>query len=307
MVKKPTFIISIDTELVWGYALYPEDKAIKVMLSDTSKARDAINALLAIFDKYNIPATWAVVGHLFLEHCTLEECTARKNISELKGEKYTFDPCTNIDTDPLYYGRDIIDKILSSKVEHEIGYHSFSHIPFSECSREVAEAEIEKGIELAGELGIKLKSFIFPEDKIGHIEILKKYGFTAYRGLIAKRRSLNRSFFVRAKNLAINELIANPVEPRWIDGIWELPSSMLFSDPLFPFTLLPRAKGGINRAIRENKIFHIWLHPSNLLTQKGLSKRLEAVIAYVDKRRQEGKLHVATMGGFVQLLKHGKP
>lgn len=299
---RPVFMVSIDTELIWGYALYPESKTAKIILSDESNGRESIDNLLAIFEKYSIPATWAIVGHLFLEQCGQEGCMANKNLAELKGKGYIFDPCTDIDNAPLYYGRDIILKILSNKVKHEIGYHSFSHIPFSKCSREVAEAEIAEGVKLAKSFGITLTSFVFPEGKIGHIDILKKYGFRVYRGLIANRRSSSRNLIVRAVNYAINEVVTNPVEPRWMNGIWELPSSMFFYDSSLPFTLLPRAKRGIERAIRERRIFHVWLHPHNLLIDRGLSDKLEELIAYVASKRYSGELDVFTMGGFASYL-----
>ena len=65
-------------------------------------------------------------------------------------------------------------------------------------------------------------------------------------------------------------MIAPPVEPKWMDGIWEIPSSMFFCDPQIKFSVLTRAKIGLYRAIRAKKVFHVFLHPHNLLMYPSL-------------------------------------
>ena len=181
-LKKSVFILSLDTELIWGYVAYPSLKEVSLMTNDDKKVRGCIEILLNLFKKHNIPATWAVVGHLFLDHCECEAGIPHKDMPRFKENWYSTDPCTDIQKDPLYYGTDIVEKILSNRIEHEIGYHSFSHVIFSECSREVAEAEIKMSDKLAKEFGITLKSFVFPENKIGHVDVFKENGFKIYRG-----------------------------------------------------------------------------------------------------------------------------
>ena len=171
MIAQPIFIISLDAELLWGAVLYPSHKTVNLLKNDKQKGRGCIDVLLNLFEKHNIPATWAVVGHLFLDHCEKEGGIPHRNMPRFKRDWYS---CTDIQKDPLYYGKDIVEKILSNRIEHEIGYHSFSHVIFSECSREVAEAEIKEGIKLAKEFGIPLRSFVFSENKIGHVDILRE-------------------------------------------------------------------------------------------------------------------------------------
>jgi len=202
----------------------------------------------------------------------------------------------------LYYGKDIVEKILASPVKHEIGYHSFSHVLFSECSREVAEAEIKKGVELAKDFGITLRSFVFPENKIGHIDLLKKYKFKIYRGENRGRYDLNQNILIRKFNGGIDKIIAPPAEPKWMDGIWEIPSSMFFCDPQIKFSVLLRAKLGLSRAIKSKKIFHIFLHPHNLLMYPSLKDDLDKFLRIVAKKRDEGKIEVMTMGKLANYL-----
>ena len=304
-LTKPIFIISLDTELLWGYVGYPSNEVISLMKSDAKKVRGCIDILLNLFQKHNIPATWAVVGHLFLDHCECESGIPHKEMPRFKEDWYSSDPCTDIKRDPLYYGKDIVEKILSRRIEHEIGYHSFSHVPFSECSREVAEAEIKEGVKLAKEFGITLKSFVFPENKIGHVDILKKYGFKIYRGYNLAGESVGKSLPVRTINFAQSKIVPFLVEPipKFGGGIWGLPSSMMLPDPLFRFTLALRAGLGVRKAIRENKILHVFLHPHSLLMYPSLKDDLDKFLGIVAKKRNEGKIEVMTMGELASHLK----
>ena len=300
---QPTFILSLDMELIWGYVAYPSSKEVSLMKHDDKKVRGCIDTLLALFEKHNIPATWAMVGHLFLDHCECEDGIPHKDMPRFKKDWYSSDPCTGIERDPLYYGKDIVETILSNRVAHEIGYHSFSHVVFSECNREVAEAEIKEGMKLAKEFGITLNSFVFPQNKIGHVDILKEYGFKIYRGENGRRRcDPSQNILIRKCNGGINELIAPPVEPKWMDGIWKIPSSMYFCDPQIKFSVLPRAKLGLYRAIKAKKIFHIWLHPHSLLLYPSLKDDLDKFLGIVAKKRDEGKIGVMTMGEFAEAL-----
>lgn len=305
LMSEPLFIMSVDVELLWG-VIHATSRRMRqyrsLLTSDPENGRGCIDRMLHLCEKHRIPATWAVVGHLFLDRCQKEEGIAHKNMPRFSEDWYSCDPCSDIKAAPLYYGRDIIDKILSSPIEHEIGYHSFSHPTFSECSHEVAEAEIQVGVRLAKELGITLKSFVFPLDEIGHVEVLKDNGFEIYRGKFLRRWNSGQNFALRKLNGAIDKIIAAPVQPRYVEGIWELPSSMLFFDPEVPVSLFPRARLGLGKAIRANKVFHIFLHPHNLLAQPALGKMLDNFLSTVAKKRDEGKLQVTTMAGLALYL-----
>src|SRR5260221_13427879 len=135
---KGTFCISIDTELLWGRKDLDYSKFIK----KTQKERIIIKKLLALFKKYNIPATWATVGKLY------------------EGNNR------------LWSGKDIVKLIKKEKL-HEIASHTYSHEIMSDISKEEAEKEIKNNLS---------KSFVFPRNKISHLELLKKYKFKSYRG-----------------------------------------------------------------------------------------------------------------------------
>ncbi len=300
MLDKPIFMISLDTELIWGST---KSEYRNLLRKNKESVRKSIYFLLDILERYQIPVTWAVVGHLFIDSCEKERCLTHKNMVEFGYRKEWYeDPYTDINRDPLFYGRDIIEKVLSSSVNHEIGYHSFSHVVFTEISRELAEGEVREAKKIEKEWGIKFKSFVFPRNEIAHIDVLKENGFKIYRGENLGRYDLSQSFLIRKFNGGINKIIAPPTEPKWMDGIWEIPSSMFFCDPQIKFSVLPRAKLGLYRAIRSKKVFHIFLHPHNLLIYSSLKDDLDKFLAHVSKKRDERKIEVMTMGELASYL-----
>lgn len=287
---KPVFLISLDTELMWGFLhrghklderfrwwLYREGKIAELLGKDETHGRRAVNTLLELLERYNIAATWAMVGNLFGDG-----------------------------GDPLFYGRDIVEKILSSKVKQEIGYHSLSHVLFSQCRRDIAEKEIREGLKLAEPLGLELKSFVFPGDEIGHVDVLTENSFRIYRGPDAVRIGNSNNILARGIRWLNSELTAVPVEPCWRDGIWEIGSSMEFCEPLFPKTLLLRAKKGLTQAIEAKAAFHITLHPSTLLLYRSLASQLEEFLKLIAEKRDLGQLINLTMGGLADRLDEGK-
>ena len=179
--KKDAFlVISADFELGWAFRYskqnpYPEKMA--------RRARENFPFLLRMFEKYDIPITWATVGHLFLKQCKKGEHDwmhripyfENRNWLYNKGDWFDCDPYTYWEKAKAWYAPDLIESILKSKVKHEIGCHSFSHIDltYKNCPSEVAEDEIKACIEATKVWGIKLKSFVFPGGTYGNFEFSK--------------------------------------------------------------------------------------------------------------------------------------
>ena len=68
----------------------------------------------------------------------------RPRHSWVQGDWFQHDPCSDETRAPLFYGRTLVEKILASRVPHEIGAHSFSHVIYSDsgCSREAAASDL---------------------------------------------------------------------------------------------------------------------------------------------------------------------
>jgi hypothetical protein len=304
-MDKPIFIISLDTEMLWGPGGGQEGIDLYNFIKKNEKQmRGPITTLLNLFQKYQISATWAVVGHLFLDHCDEDTCLTKINMSKFGYKKSWYkDPYSNIEKDPLYYGKDIIEKILTNPINHELGYHSFSHVCFPNISREMAECEIKESKKIEKQWNIKFSSFVFPINKIAYVDLLKESGFKIYRGKDVSTIRTNQNLVIKKFKRGISKLLAPPpIKPRWDKGIWEIQSSMSFSDTQIPHSLLVRSKVGLDRAIKEKKIFHIWLHPFNLFYYQRLKDDLETLLKYVSKRRDKGQINIMTMNELAEYL-----
>ena len=69
---KAVVLIQADFELAWAWRFsrnFPDSfgESEKIGLLE----RDNIPQIIHLCDKYNIPVTWATVGHLFLERCSV--------------------------------------------------------------------------------------------------------------------------------------------------------------------------------------------------------------------------------------------
>jgi peptidoglycan/xylan/chitin deacetylase (PgdA/CDA1 family) len=261
------FVVSIDTEMKYAYRSYPDLKIARMLQNHEDIALAAIDKILQLFETYKVPATWALVGKLFYEHS------------------------------------EIVDKIRGTTVQHEIGYHSFSHIRFSESSRQAAKTELDEGLKIQDEFGVDFKSFVFPENKIGHVDLLHQYGYVIYRGANRAGESIGKPLVVRAKNFAVSKIVALPVKPLWKDGIWEIQSSMMFYDLPYFQTLSLRAKKGIRKAIAVGNAFHIYIHPQDVLLDPKLLDRLEKVLLFVNAETEENRLSSITMGDLALVLR----
>ena len=296
---RAAFVLSLDMEMGWGFARPDAGRAPAPLWAGPSVLRQAVEGLLATLERRSLPATWAVVGHLCLDAAGARELVHPRlpQFSEgwLDWERYRA-----ISADPLYCARDAVEGVLASAVGHEIGLHSFCHIPFSRCRREVAAAEVKLGLRAMESLGVRPRSFVFPYDDVACTDVLQQEGFTVYRG--RERGKCSRwghSPAVRRYNKLVDRLVALPVAPSFENGMWRLPCSMRFTAGrrLRP-ELAARASRGVDEAIRSGRAFHVRLHPWNLV-DRGLSQALADLLDFVAARRDEGRLDVKTMGQLV--------
>lgn len=269
LLKRGIFCISIDVELLWGR----HDRDWKKFIPVVAQSRSIIKEVLELLEQYKIGATWAIVGQLFL--------SSRKNR-------------------PGWYGRDIV-RMVKKYPRQEIACHSFSHIIFGDpgCSPESADSEIKACMRLAKQERIKLTSFVFPRNSIGHLDILKKYGFTAYRGMEAN--PLRRTKL--AKLITLFLPFSPPVHSATnSDGIINIPASMYLPSSrglrrFIPHHLIVSAAiRGISQAVRERKIFHLWLHPEDLVGRR--KKRIIAlrkILVYATTLRDQNVLDIVTL------------
>ena len=279
-------VISADFELGWAFRYSKTNPNPEKMAKQT---RDNFSFLLKTIDEYNIPITWATVGHLFLEKCSKGDHDWMRRIPHFddhwkftSGDWYDHDPYSNYKKSPYWYAPDLIEKILKSKVNHEIGCHTFSHIDFSDknCPPDVAEDEIKACIEAAKPFGIEFKSIVFPGGTYGNIEILKKYGFKVYRRNLREKLSYpykdNEGMIVTHSTQMIG--ISNP---SWNADYY-----------------IFRYKKMIDKAIKTGTICHLWFHPSDI----SLRKILPEILLYAKKLNDKNRLWIGKMEELQDLI-----
>lgn len=310
MYKKGVFTVSMDTELAWGTIDKPDSnkKNHKLYL----ETRNIIDEILELYNEFNISSTWAIVGHLFLEECNKKDGIKHLNFTRTNYEHYDndwfkLDPATNIKENQLWYGKDIVEMINQCSVKQEIASHSFAHILYgdSQTKKETIESDLDEIVKVTNKYGIKLKSFVFPRNQVGFIEELKKYGFESYRG-IEPSWYKNSSGYLKKFAHMIDQIfsITPPVVmPELVNGLVNIPASMLYLSmqgfrkhiPLK--SRINKAKKGLDKAVAENKIFHLWFHPFNLASNpEKMLEGLREIIIYADELRNNNLLDIKTMG-----------
>lgn len=284
-------MFSLDTELAWG-SVHRGGYAGRER--DFERTRPVIGQLLGLFERYRIRATWAVVGHLFLERCSPVDGVKHPEVvrpDHARGADDWFgrDPCTCLAGDPFWYGPDIVEMIRSCSVPQEIGCHNFSHMIVGDpgCSREAFSSELAASRDAASAHGVGMRSFVYPRNSIGHVDVLAEHGYTSYRGLAPGWRWRSRGAAARLARLADNFLpsAAPAVRPvRGEGGVVNVPASYNYIHRSGWGRYVPvgvrvrKAAGGLRRAAREGGVFHMWTHPFNIASDpRGLLGGLERI------------------------------
>jgi len=292
---KAVVIISADFELAWAWRYIKNCKdPLHKALEMARKERKNVPEIIKLCDKYNIPITWLIVGHLFLENCSKINGMAHPDIPrplqfenawwDYSGEDwFEYDPCTNFRSDPLWYCPDLIEMILKSKVKHEIGCHTFSHIDCRDiiCPPEHFEAEIAACRKEAARYGCdKMESFVHPGHTIGNLDTLAKLGFTNYRS-----DSANILGYPKKTDNGLWEFTTT-LELEYKTN-WSVPSQ------------IKRYISTLKRAIRNHSVAYFWFHPSAEMIL--VNNIMPYVLDWLDRNRDE--VWIAGQGEYVRWLK----
>lgn len=288
-------VVSVDAELGWGHHDLDAPPSDRI-----ESARAGWSRLVDLFDRFEVPATWAVVGHLLLDDCDGEHADHPAPAGWFARERGEWRSRPD-----LRFARGLVDDLVGAAVDHDIGCHSFSHVEFGapETTRELARAEVRASVVAARERGIRMRSFVFPRNSIGHRDVLADSSFTCYRGVspIEPRGRLRP--FRKLSRAALGHSFL--IEPR-IDeyGLVDVPASLyLFGfessarsavEPLVGDPIVRQARQGIDQAARGDGVFHVYLHPNDI-TEERDARRVETVLSAIDERRRESSLAVETM------------
>ncbi len=276
---KGTFIVSIDYEYAWGYAdAYLDEEDLERIRNEAAITK----RLLALFEKHNIPATWAIVGRL------------------LDSKDGTRDSA-------WFDSEGLIPRIRSSSASHEIGSHSYAHILYDCSDTSRAEEDIRNAKRVHGEHGLPFSSFIFPRNKEKHHDILAKSGIKCFRGGSKKWYDF-LPYFLWPLGRGIDYWLPTArtvVATQHESDLLNIPDSMLLVSRKGVQRLLPKQQAlrkishGIMKAGERKEIFHLWFHPSNFSHDTETQFEIfDAILARAAALRKEGNIDIITMGDY---------
>jgi len=310
MPDRGALVVSLDLELLWGFHDLPLSEEIRRRCRET---RRVTNRLLELFARYEIQATWAAIGHLFLDRAE-RDARGRPHPDHprprhLRGGRDWFASLPEGDarTCPEWYAPDLIARIQEARPFQEIGSHSFSHVVFADpgCDETVARAELARCRQLARSAGIELRSFVFPRNEVGHLALLREAGFEVFRGRETTfywrlPEPLRKPVHVVDRIFATTPRVVQP--RRTPEGVINLPASMLYLPAMGWRRYLPisrriaQAHKGLVDAARERAVFHLWFHPEGLVEgESRLFFGLDAILNEARSLRAAGRLEVMTM------------
>ena len=183
------------------------------------------------------------------------------------------------------------------------------------CSADVASSELEACLRVAADAGIELRSFVFPRNVEGHHDVLRAHGIRAFRGAEpywyrGLPGPLRRAAHLADEAIALTPPVSSPAEIQ--PGLWDIPGSMLLLSRVGVRRLVPiqarvrKARKGLRRAVREDKVFHLWFHPFNLAVDRGaMLAALDEVLQEATRLRSAGQLTIRLMGALADELAEG--
>ena len=286
-LDKGVIVISADFELAWAWR-YTKRNVDPIKMA--KRERENFPIIINKLNELEIPITWATVGHLFLDSCEMKNGTPHFEMPRPKyfenefwkydtGDWFDIDPCGNYKTHPEFYAPDLIEMILNSKVKHEIGCHSFSHIDYSEkhSSKELVETDLHACEQAAKRFGVKMESFVFPGNFHGHFDLLEKYGYK----------------IIRFKSNEIKE-IGHP--ERILKNLFAIHDSLAFdlAEEGWDYNyILLKMKKYVEKAIEKKAIAHFWFHPS--IEREQINNYFFPFLEYLNQRRENSEIDIITM------------
>ena len=303
-------VISLDFELYWGVR---DSKSLEQYRANILGAREAVPAMLELFTRYGIHATWATVGFLFSR--TREDLLAASPPVRPGYRNRRLCPYEHArgigggeHDDRCHFAPSLIAAIRRRPFQ-EIASHTFSHYYCLEPGQDRAafEADLRASIAAAGREGIATRSLVFPRNQVNeeYLDACAQSGIRAYRGN-------PRSWMYQPGAAALKRLLRfadtyvrlsgdNSVRPEWRS----LPVNVAASRFLRPYSKrlaaldglrLRRIRSDLTSAAKNGRIYHLWWHPHNF----GVNLRenvafLEEVLRHFDALRSRRGMESLTM------------
>ncbi|MDI2586522.1 polysaccharide deacetylase family protein [Psychrobacillus sp. NEAU-3TGS] len=286
-------------------------------------ARIAIPRILQLFLKYDIHATWAIVGMLYCK--SKEELLSKLEDLEVPYENEAFSPKSNLwqvgeneIQDPYHYGHSLIDTIKSLP-NQEIGTHTFSHYYCLEAGQRTEHFETD--LQAIVQLNEEITSLVFPRNQTNndYLYVCKKYGINAYRG---NEKTWIYSPYTSKTNTRTKRMLRLLDAYVNLTGHHTFPLKSIQKEPIInikssrflrPYSKqlavleklrLRRIKNGLTKAAKNNELYHLWWHPHNF--GKNIEENLqflEEILKHVDYLKANYNFQSMHMRDVIDVLK----
>jgi hypothetical protein len=281
--EKGIFIISLDFELSWGVR---DRYRMGEYQNNLIGARSAIPLILALFDAYNIHATWATVGLLFFDnyHEMMQNLPEKKPgyaNEMLSPYPIIHEIGRDEKEDPYHYGLSLI-KMIAFSPNQEIGTHTFSHYYCLEKGQDLSafRSDLTAALRIAKKNNISITSLVFPRNQVNenYLSVCREFGITAYRGVVPhwiyqnrngnKGTIYQKTFCFLDTYISISSNNCYSIQSNASSLPCNLPASRFlrpFSNSLrlFDSVRLKRITSSLTYAAQKGLIYHLWWHPHN--------------------------------------------
>lgn len=294
------FILSLDCEGKWGVADHLTAAHRRDLAGERLSA--AYHSVLRALDEHDVAATFAFVGAFTQSQAGF--AVIRPQIKKLAGLAPAYLKPALQDIDDTagdgWHGGDLVDAVLDSRIPHEIALHGTTHVPWTQVDADFARAELQLAGELRGPIRGS-RTFVYPRNLVGHVELLDQHGFAGYRRA-APARSRTASL------MSEFDLRVAPDRPRSSSGLKEIPAGYFLNwchglrRLVPPAVTIARARRLLETAERGGGVVHYWLHPENIASAPSTLESLQALLREVSKRRDSGHCQVLTQLGYCHWL-----
>lgn len=327
MMEKGSLVISLDFELTWGAIdSWKPDGYGKTNILQVS---EVVKRLVALFEKYDVNATFATVGFVMLH-----------DVEDIKRHTPALIP-TYVNEDLRPYGKylDYVEKqdshlffapqiveLLKKTSNVEVATHTFGHFYCWELGQTIEqfEADMAMAQKVGDEQGQKLKSIVFPRNQVSdeYLEVCAKHGFKTYRGNAKKYfgHTTNRWLVLYNKVSRLLDAYVNwggntSIPYSEIDRN-AVPMNVQASRMLRPYMRklrwfeglrLRRIKNEMKYAAKHHELYHLWWHPHNFGANIDENFAfLEEVLKFYKECQAQFGMESMTMKEFYYQLKINK-
>jgi len=288
--RRVALVISADFELAWAWRF---NKLVDNPMADAvlraGRTRENVPRILELCERHEVPITWATVGALFLDRRSCEREIDNLPVPGALENEFWRVPAEEwykayreSQGDEIWHCPGLIESILASKVKHEIGCHTFSHVDCARSPAEVVDAELDACRRAAKRFGVELHTLVFPANYRGNLPVLKRHGYLGYRHDMEHELDRPRQ----------DEL-----------GMWMIPGGLELEikpgwSPQSTLAMLMRV---LRRPLPEGTVISLWFHPS--FPGENVEKLFPPLFRILEESRD--RIWVTTFGELTSHLVEG--